>query len=100
MITYKHAILLHKLYDSHQPNTDWIDLNFNQVSNSLHMLFRMLKNNSYLVGNNLLSVRLTILNNKIELDDLNLSLDEFKVKFKKIMLQLTGMTVMLYVSNM
>ena len=33
MITYKHAILLHKLYNTQQPNDDWIDLNFNQAFN-------------------------------------------------------------------
>ena len=31
---YKHAILLHKLYNTHQPQADWIDININQVFNS------------------------------------------------------------------
>ena len=85
-IVYKHAILLHKLYNNHQPQADWIDINVNQVFNSRNTKFRIIKNNTYMVGNNLLSSRLSILNDKIELNDLNLSLDSFKIKYKKILL--------------
>ena len=85
-IVYKHAILLHKLYNNHQPQADWIDINVNQVFNSRNTKFRIIKNNTYMVGNNLLSSRLSTLNDKIELNDLNLSLDSFKIKYKKILL--------------
>ena len=86
MMMYKHAILLHKLYNTQQPTADWIDLNFDQVFNSRSKNFKIIKNNNFLVGNNLISSRLTILNNKVELEDLNLSLDSFKIKYKKLML--------------
>ena len=88
MILYKHAILLHKLYNTHQPQTDWIELNFNQIITSRQSHFRIIKSNKYIVGNNLISTRLAVLNGKVLLDDLNLSLDSFKVKYKKIMLQI------------
>ena len=86
IIVYKHSILLHKLYNIHQPQADWIDININQVFNSRNTKFRIIKNKNYMVGNNLLWSRLTILNDKIELNDLNLSLDSFKIKYKKLLL--------------
>jgi hypothetical protein len=86
LITYKHAILLHKLYNNQQPQADWIDINVYQVFNSRREHFKIMKNNTYLVGNNLLATRLSVLNDKISLEDLNLSLDSFKVKYKKTLL--------------
>ena len=85
-ILYKHSILLHKLYNTQCPEADWIELNYNQTLTSRETTFRIIKSNNFLVGNNLLSSCLTILNTKIPLEDLNLSLDSFKVKYKKEML--------------
>ena len=39
MIEYKHAILLHKLYNEHQPVTDWIELNIDQILTSRQTFF-------------------------------------------------------------
>ena len=86
-IIYKHSILLHKLYNLHSPKLDWVDLNFNQTFTSRQTTFNTIKSNNFLIGNNLLSSRLSILNSKIHLRDLNLSLDAFKIKYKKIMLE-------------
>ena len=83
MMNYKHAILLHKLYNNNQPSADWVDLNIQQILTSRQTEFNILKSNNFLVGNNLLATRLAILNNKICLADLNLSLDSYKVKYKK-----------------
>ena len=80
---YKHAILLHKLYNGNLQKADWLDLNFNQNLTSRQTMFNIIKTNNYLVGNNILSNRLSVINNKIELNDLNMSLDSFKVKYKK-----------------
>ena len=56
---------------------DWIEL---QPSfNSRQTNFKIIINNNYLVGKNLLTVRLSILNNLIHLNDLNLSPDSLKV---------------------
>ena len=66
--------------------TDWIDLNFNQIFNSRQLNFNTIKTNNFIVGNNSLNTRFTILNSKIPLIDLNLSLESFKVKYKSIML--------------
>ena len=87
MIKYKHAILTHKLYNQEQPKADWLDLNFNQTFTSRQTKFKTIGNNNFKVGMNLLSNRLTVVNDQIELNDLNLSLDSFKVKYKKQMLK-------------
>ena len=87
MITYKHAILAHKIYNQSGPGSDWIDLNFNQILTSRSRSFQIIKTNKYKVGNNLLSSRLTVVNNKIDLNDFNLPLASFKIKYKKLMLQ-------------
>ena len=87
MIDYKHAILLHKLYNNHQPHPDWIELNFAQILTSRQKHFKTIKNNNYIVGGNLLSTRLSVLNGKVLLDDLNLTLESYKVKYKQILIK-------------
>ena len=67
---------------THQPSLDWVELNFNQTSTSREKFYRTVRTNKTKIGNNLLSSRLSILNGKILLDDLNMSLDSFKVKYK------------------
>ena len=86
MIQYKHAILLHNLYSNNLPQADWLDLNFNQILTSRQTSLKIIKTNNYLVGNNLISNRLATLNGKVNLKDLNLSLDSFKIKYKSEML--------------
>ena len=86
LIIYKHSILLHKIYNTQIPKMDWIDLNFNQTFNTRQIHFRTTKSNNHIIGNNILNTRLTVLNSKIPLIDLNLSLDSFKVKYKTILL--------------
>ena len=77
------------MYNSYCPHMDWIELNFNQTFTSHQMYFYSIKSNNYQVGNNLLSSRLSFLNLKIPLVDLNLSLDSFKVKYKVKFLSIT-----------
>ena len=91
MLTHKHAILLHKLYNANLPQSDWIDLNINKNLTLRQTNFNITKINNYLVGNNLLGTRLSILNNKVDLIDLNRSLDSFKVKYKTKFLSQTIM---------
>ena len=86
MMLYKHAILLHKLYNGNPPKADWLDLNFQQNLTSRQTKFIITNTNNYMVGNNILTSRLSVLNNYIELKDLNLSLDSFKVKYEKVFL--------------
>ena len=87
MIEYKHAILLHTLYNEQRPVTDWIELNTNQILTSRQTHFKIARSNAFKIGNNKLTTRLCILNNKVILQDLNMSLDSFKVKYKKTLLE-------------
>ena len=86
MMQYKLAIQLFKLYNSNDHSLEWIDLNLNQVLTSRQTKFTILKTNNIKVGLNKLTNRLAILNGKIPLDWLNVSIDTFKIKCKKLML--------------
>ena len=90
---------LYKLYNSQSPEMDWIELNFNQTLTLRQTHFTILKSNNFAVGNNLFSARLSILNSKIPLIDLNLSLDSFKVKCKKTLVHQSIMSSYIYQSN-
>ena len=83
---YKHAIMLHKLYNENYPEMNWLALNFQQTTTQRQTNFKILRNNSYKIGNNILTNRLHVLNNKIELNDLNKSLSSFKVLYKSKLL--------------
>ena len=60
-IVYKHSILLHKLYNTKLSQMDWFDLKLNRASTTRQTIFRTIKSNNYMTGNNLLSSRLSIL---------------------------------------
>ena len=62
MIDYKHAFLLHKLYNDKYLETDGIELNSNQILTTC-------KNKQVQIGNTKLSSRLSVLNGKIPLQD-------------------------------
>ena len=87
MMLYKHAIILHKLYNENSPEMDWLALNFQQTTTSRQTNFCIVKNNNFRIGNNILTNRISILNNKIELKDLNMSLPAFKVLYKSKLLK-------------
>ena len=58
--------------------------------NPTHTFFILYKDNKFKIRNNFLASRLTILNWKIELIDLNLSLSSFKIKYKNLLLSSWG----------
>ena len=87
MMLYKHAIMLHKLYNENFPEMDWLALNFQQTTTQRQTNFYVIKNNKFRIGNNILTNRISILNNKIELKDLNMSLPDFKVLYKSKLLK-------------
>ena len=62
---------------------EWLELNFNQVFTSRQTKFITLKTNRRKVGLNALANRAFILNNKIPLEWINMSLNTFKVYWKK-----------------
>ena len=79
---YKHALMLHKIYNNQTPKLDWISLNFNQNFNQRNQYFMSHSNSKFKIGRNKLSERMIQLNKKIKLDDLNLEYTPFKIKCK------------------
>ena len=79
---YKHALMLHKIYNNQTPKLDWISLNFNQNFNQRNHYFMSHSNSKFKIGRNKLSERMIQLNKKIKLDDLNLEYTPFKIKCK------------------
>ena len=83
---YKHALLLYKLFNQQEPIQEWVTLNFQQTLTSRQAHFKIIQAKNYKIGNNLLCNRLHILNNKIPLNWLNLSIDSYKVNCKILFL--------------
>ena len=86
IMKYKLSIQLYKLYNGTQHNADWIDLNFQQNFNNRQKYVLINDESSLRIGKNLLMNRLGVLNNLIEYDWLNQSLNTFKLKSKKLFL--------------
>ena len=83
---YKHALCLHKLYNSDSTNNDRLSLFLNQNFNARHKFTHLSNIARYKIGSNLLHNRFTVLNGKIELDWLNLSFNSFKLKCNTLFL--------------
>ena len=80
MMKYKHSLLLFKLCnDTLQSSEDWVDLNWNQLFNNRSNKVRLFDTSNIRIGKNILSNRLTIMNNEIEFDWLNKSLNSYKL---------------------
>ena len=83
---YKHALCLHKLYNSDSTNSNWLSLFLNQNFNARYKFTQFSNIARYKIGSNLLHNRFTVLNGKIELDWLNLPFNSFKLKCKTLFL--------------
>ena len=84
MLTYKLAICLLKVYNVTFNQVEFVGQNFNQILTGRQTNFISLKSNNFKVGINALANRFYLLNNKIPLQWLNLSLNTFKVHCKKL----------------
>ena len=71
-----------------EPPLGWILLNLDQSVMQRQTKFKTLQNQNYKIGNNILSNHLCVVNDRIELDWLNLSLPSIKIKCKQLFLQL------------
>ena len=67
---------------------NWSELSFNQVLPSFQKHFKTIKSNIFKAGNNKLPTSLTVLRENILLQDLNISLKSFKIKYKKTLLKI------------
>ena len=86
---YKHALLLHKTFNSTSYDHEWVSLFFNQNFNARQTKVNFYSTAKYKIRNNILANRFKILNNHIELDKLNLSLESYKVHCKELFLSIT-----------
>ena len=86
MLNYKHAISMYKLFNNCQPETEFVQMNFqyNQNQRTKHANFFQRQN--YDSGKNILLNRLAHLNDKIEKSWLEQSLNTFKIKCKQLFL--------------
>ena len=87
LMQYKLSIQLYKVYNGDNMNDDWQDMNVQQNFNARNNLFQISDYSRLKVGKNVLANRLRILNNQIDLDWLNLSLNSFKIKMKNVFLK-------------
>ena len=86
LMLYKLALCLHKLYTIEFNPIEYVLLNVNQILTSHQMSFYTLNSKIFKVGINSLSNRFNLLNNKIPLEWLSLSLSSSKIKCKKLVL--------------
>ena len=84
MMKYRLSIQLYKLYNANNgnENENWIDLNFQQNFNDRNNYVQIFDTSRLMIGRNTIVNRFKCLNNTIDYDWLNLSLDTFKVRCK------------------
>ena len=83
---YRLAIQLHKIYNGSTMNDDWIDMNMQQNFITRNGKFHITDKSRLKIGINIMCNRLKVLNDRINLDWLNLSLTSYKLKMKEIFL--------------
>ena len=83
IMLYKHALHLHKIYNTQDHNFEWQVFNFQQCLTTRQTNFSTLQGHQNKVGINALANRLFVINGKIPLIWLSLSIDSFKLKCKE-----------------
>lgn len=66
LMTYKHALLLHKNYNTESSASEW--LFFNQTFNACEPKVNLVELSNFKIGKNILSNRFTLFNGKITLN--------------------------------
>ena len=87
MLKYKHAISMFKLFNHCQPETEFLQMNFQLNQNPRIKYTNFFLRQNYDSGKNMLLNRLAHLNDKIEKSWLDQSLNTFKIKCKQLFLQ-------------
>ena len=98
LLFYKHALALFKLFNGPYHSIEFASLNVNLVLTPRQSQFQIMKTHRLKIGANALSNRLYVINGKIPLDWLNLTLDSFKINCKKLFLQLIKQHLTVYES--
>ena len=79
---YKSALQHHKTFNNRIPITEWVLLNQNIIITSRQLMFKTSRRNRLKLGLNCISNRFWYLNDKINMDLLNLSFESFKVRMR------------------
>ena len=87
LMKFKHALLLHKVYNSTEQDQNWSDLFFNQQFNERQTTVNSFDTSRFKQGKNILSNRLTCINGTITYNSLNLEFKAFKSFCKKTYFQ-------------
>ena len=86
MCLFRHAILIYKLFNEIMGKNEFVLLNFQLFDNVKSTKLVFIKRQNFDIGKNILLNRLHELNNKIEKQWLELSLETFKIKCKNLFL--------------
>ena len=70
---------MHKLFNTQEPQNEFLSLNFQLNDNQRSTKIVISKHQNYDVGKNILLNRMAELNGKIDKSWLNLSIDSFKI---------------------
>ena len=82
VVLFKLAILLHKIYNSKSQSKDWLELSDQIILTRRQTSFNSFTKNNYKIGMNILANKFYLLKNQIKLNDLDLTLNLFKMKMK------------------
>ena len=86
LINYKHALQLYKVFNDKEQKDDWVDINFSMNFNNRCKNVLLTDMSSLRVGKNILSNRLSIISNKVDLSWLNQSYETYKVNCKRLLM--------------
>ena len=87
MCLYRHAVTMYKLFNNMICENEFIQLNFQLYANERTRKLTFTKMQRYDVGKNILLNRFHDLNNKIDKDWLNVSLETYKTRCKLLFLE-------------
>jgi hypothetical protein len=88
MMTYKHSLLVLKIFNDTKQSMEWVKLNFQKTYNVRNKNVQVCDDSKYKVGNNNCVNRLTVLNRKIDPNWLNLPFATYNIKCKQNFSQL------------
>ena len=86
MMKYRWSIQLFKIYNRYITDDDWLDMNVQQNFNARCSFVKINDYSNLKIGKNIMTNRLGVLNNQIDYDWLNLSLNTFKLRCKALLL--------------
>ena len=83
VMMYKLSLQLFKHYNETRQEETWLNLNFQQNFGQINKFVRIFDNSRIKIGRNNMINRLNMLNDQIEYDWLNLSINSYKLKCKE-----------------